>query len=130
VATEHVELARAGYAAFGRADYAWMIEHCTADVVIAHPPERPSAKTYRGRNEFRAAFTDWPSQWDAFALELVEVVELNHHQVLGWCKQRMRAGELELEQDRFDVFTFAAGKMSALQLFHTREQALAAADPA
>ena len=50
--------------------------------------------------------------------------------MLGWCKQRMRAGELELVQDRFDVFTFAAGKLSALQLFNTREQALAAADPA
>ena len=68
------------------------------------------------------------AKWDAFALDLVDVVELNDHQVLGWCKQRMRAGELELVQDRFDVFTFAAGKMSELQLFHTREQALAAAD--
>ena len=83
MANEHVELARAGYAAFGRADFAWMIEHCTADVVIVQPPERPSAKTYRGRNEFRAAFTDWPRQWDAFALDLVDVVELNDHQVLA-----------------------------------------------
>jgi hypothetical protein len=69
-------------------------------VVIVQPPERPSGKTSRGRNEFRAAFTEWPSQWDAF----------------------------ELEQDRFDVFTFRDGKVSVLELFHTREQALAAAD--
>ena len=67
----NMELARDGYAAFGRADFAWMIRHCTADVLIVQPPERPSAKTYRGRNEFRAAFTEWPSQWDAFELDLI-----------------------------------------------------------
>ena len=128
MAEDNIELARAGYAAFGRADFDWMIHHCTADVVIVQPPERPSAKIYRGRNEFRSAFTEWPSQWDAFELDLLEIVELNDHQVLGSCKQRMRAGELELEQDRFDVFTFREGKVSALELFHTREQALAAAD--
>ena len=124
----NLELARDGYAAFGRADFEWMIRHCTADVVIVQPPERPSAKTYRGRNEFRDAFTEWPSQWDAFELDLIDVVELNDHQVLGTCRQRMRRGELELEQDRFDVFSFRDGKVSALELFHTREQALAAAD--
>ena len=128
MAEDNIELARAGYAAFGRADFEWMIQHCTADVVIVQPPERPSATTYRGRNEFRSAFTEWPSQWDAFELDLLDIVELNDHQVLGSCKQRMRAGDLELEQDRFDVFTFREGRVSALELFHTREQALAAAD--
>ena len=128
MAEDNIELARAGYAAFGRADFEWMIHHCTADVVIVQPPERPNAKTYRGRIEFRSAFTEWPSQWDAFELDLLDIVELNDHQVLGSCKQRMRAGDLELEQDRFDVFTFREGKVSALELFHTREQALAAAD--
>ncbi|HEX3316986.1 MAG TPA: nuclear transport factor 2 family protein [Solirubrobacteraceae bacterium] len=130
MAGDHVESACEGYAAFGRGDWQWMIAHSTADVVVVQPPERPSAKTYRGRTEFRAAFTEWPGQWDAFELELVDVVAVNDHQVLGTCRQRMRAGDLELEQDRFDVFTFREGRMARLELFHSLDQARAVIDSA
>jgi ketosteroid isomerase-like protein len=123
-----LDLVRAGYDAFGRADFQWMIENCTADVVIVPPAERPSARTYVGRNEFRAAFTDWPSQWDEFALELVDVEQLNDHQVLGFCRQHMRAGDLELDEPRYDLFTVRDGKVSRLEMFSSAEQARAAAD--
>jgi ketosteroid isomerase-like protein len=127
---ELLELIRGGYAAFARSDFEWMIRNCTADVVIVPPPERPSARTYRGRAEFRDAFTDWPSQWDAFELELLALEQLNDRQVLGTCTQRMRAGELELEQPRYDLFTVREGKVARLEMFQSLDQAHEAADAA
>ena len=125
---ELLDLVRGGYAAFGRSDFEWMIRNCTADVVIVPPAERPSARTYRGRAEFRDAFTDWPSQWDAFELELLDLAVLNDHQVLGTCRQRMRAGDLELDQPRYDLFSVRDGKVARLEMFHSLEQARAAAE--
>jgi ketosteroid isomerase-like protein len=126
---ELLELVRGGYAAFARSDFEWMIRNCTADVVIMPPAERPSARTYHGRAEFRDAFTDWPSQWDEFELELVDVAVVNDHQVLGTCRQRMRAGDLELDQPRYDLFSVRQGKVARLEMFHSLEQARAATDP-
>jgi ketosteroid isomerase-like protein len=125
---EALEVVRQGYEAFSRSDFGWMIQNCTPDVVIVQPPERPSAKTYRGRTEFRAAFTEWPSQWDEFDLELVDLVELNDHQVLGSCRQHMRRGDLDVDQERFDLFTLRDGKVARLELFHSLDAARAAAD--
>ena len=125
---ELLELVRGGYAAFDRSDFEWMIRNCTADVVIVPPAERPSARTYRGRAEFCDAFTDWPSQWDAFELELLDLAVLNDHQVLGTCRQRMRAGDLELDQPRYDLFSVRDGKVARLEMFHSLEQARAAAE--
>ena len=93
----------------------------------AHNVVRPDAS---GRLPFREAFTEWPSQWDAFSLELVDVVEVNDHQVFGVSIQRLRSGELELEQDRYDVFTFREGWMARLEMFHTLDLASAAVDRA
>ena len=39
------------------------------------PPELPDAKSYRGHDGVVEALGDWPSQWDEFRAEILEVID-------------------------------------------------------
>jgi ketosteroid isomerase-like protein len=126
-----VELVRQGFDAFERGDVEAMREGSHPDVVIVQPPEVPDAKSYEGHAGIAEAFEDWPSQWEDFHMDLLEVVDVNDTQVVAIARQRGRGAHSGIEMD-FDVAylnTFRDGKLARMEMFMSREQALAAASP-
>jgi ketosteroid isomerase-like protein len=126
-----VELVRQGFDAFERGDVEAMREGSHPDVVIVQPPEVPDAKSYEGHAGIAEAFEDWPSQWEDFHMDLLEVVDVNDTQVVAIARQRGRGAHSGIEMD-FNVAylnTFRDGKLARMEMFMSREQALAAASP-
>ena len=126
---ENVELVRLGFELLEHGDLAFFEEWTTPDLVIVQPPEVPDAKTYEGRTAVAKAWEDWPSQWEDFRLDLVEVIDAGGDAVVSVTRHRGRGRESGIEMD-FQVFyvhRLRQGKLARMEMFFSREQALAAA---
>jgi ketosteroid isomerase-like protein len=88
---ENVELVKLGAAAFQRGDVETMREGSHPDVVIVQPPEVPDAKSYEGHAGIAEAFEDWPSQWEDFRLELLEVIDVSDMEMFFSREQALEA---------------------------------------
>jgi ketosteroid isomerase-like protein len=125
---ENVELVRLGFQAVERRDWALVQENSHPDLVIVQPPEVPDAKTYSGPTAFADAANDWPSQWEDFRLELVELIDVDEERVISVTRHYGRGAEsgIEMEFDVVYISTLRDGKLARLDMFFGREQALAA----
>ena len=118
-----------GFEAIREGDLDVFDEMSTPDLVMAQPPEVPDAKTYEGKDAVRKALDDWPTQWEDFRLDLLEVVGLDDDVALSVTRHRGRGRESGIEMD-FEVFYVhwaRDGKLARLDMFFSREQALEAA---
>src|SRR5690348_652555 len=100
---ENVELVRAGFEAAVAGDAAAFEGYLTPDLEIVQPPEVPDAKTYRGPTAMRDAMDDWPSEWEDFRMELLEVIDVSDDTLVGVTRHRGRGGHSQIELD-FQVF--------------------------
>jgi ketosteroid isomerase-like protein len=125
---ENVELVRLGFEALERGDLALVEEFTESDVVMVQPPEVPDAKTYEGRGAIREAMEDWPTQWEDFRMDLLEIIDAGDDVVLSVTRHRGRGRESGIEMD-FEVFYVSRlrhGRLARLEMFFSREQALEA----
>ena len=77
----------------------------------------------------REAMADWPSQWEDFRMELVEVLDAGADVYVSTTRHRGHGRESGIEMD-FNVFyvhRLRDGKLARLEMFFSREQALEAA---
>ncbi len=126
---ENVEQARRGWEAIQRGDFAELGEMVTPDVVIVQPPEVPDSKTYEGRDAAIEAWQDWPTEWEEFRLDLIEIIDVSDDVVISVTRQRGRGLHSGIEMD-FQVFFVAHlrdGLTARMEMFFGREQALQAA---
>lgn len=91
MSADQVELVRAVYAAWERDDIAFILEHSDPEIVIVQPPEVPDAKSYRGHEGVVQSFQDWPSQWEEFRAELIEVIDVDEDRVISVNRQNPRS---------------------------------------
>jgi ketosteroid isomerase-like protein len=127
VSVESVELMREMVAAIQRGDYGWFMDRSDPEIVNVQPPEAPDAKTYRGHQGIVEALEDWPSQWDEFEVELVEVIDLDEERLISVTHHRMKAREIEVEQKVTYLYTIRNGLGTRMEMFLSREAALQAA---
>jgi ketosteroid isomerase-like protein len=123
-----VELARRGWEAVQRQDFAWLADNVTPDVVIIQPPEVPDAKSYEGRTAVIEAWEDWPAEWEDFRLDLVEIIDVSEDVLISVTRQRGRGLHSGIETD-FEVFFVTHlrdGKTARMEMFFGRDQALKA----
>jgi ketosteroid isomerase-like protein len=73
------------------------------------------------------ALEDWPKQWDEFRVELVEVVDASDTQVISVGRHHVRARDMEMEQEVFNVHTFRGDLLIRWDIYLTRSEALEAA---
>jgi ketosteroid isomerase-like protein len=127
---DHNETMRLIWEAFGRGDTEFLKSVSHSDIVIIQPPEVPDSKSYRGRAGITQSLEDWPKQWEDFRLEVGEIRGLNDGQVLCVTKQhgRGRVSGIELDFEVAFVHTFRDEKLARLEMFASRDQAIAAAD--
>jgi len=125
---ENVELVKLGIEAFQQGNWDLVQENSDPDVVIVQPPEVPDAKTYRGPHAFANAAADWPSQWEDFKLELVELIDVDDERLIAVTRHHGRGAESGIEMDFTVVYiqTLRDGKLARVDMFFSRAQALEA----
>lgn len=126
---EGVELLEQSFAAVQRGDVAWFEDMTAPDVVLVQPPEVPDFKTYEGPTAIAEAMADWPTQWEDFRMDLLEIVDAGDDVYVTATRHRGRGRESGIEMD-FQVFYVTRsrdGKLARMEMFFTREQALGAA---
>jgi ketosteroid isomerase-like protein len=125
---ENVELVRLGYEAFREGNWELVQENSHPDLVIVQPPEVPDAKTYRGPHAFADAAADWPSQWEDFKLELVELIDVDDERVIAVTRHHGRGAESGIEMDFTVAYlnTLRDSKLARVDMFFSRAQALGA----
>ena len=129
---ENVEIVRealtvtAYLAAIRDGDFRPLLVHFDPEVLVNQPPELPDAKSYRGHDGVVEALGDWPSQWDEFRAEILEVLD-GGETVVQLTRQYMRARDMEIEQDVAFVYTFKDRKIIGWDAYFTFDKALEAA---
>jgi ketosteroid isomerase-like protein len=129
VSEESIALVREAFEALKRGDFAWLEDHCADDLVIVQPPEVPDAKTYEGRHAMEAAMADWPSEWEDFEMDLVDIVDVSDDVVVSVTRHHGRGRESGIEME-FEVSYVQYGrddKLARLEMYFDREAALRAA---
>ncbi len=126
---ENVEVVKLGFEAFQRGDWERLQEMSHEDLVMVQPPEVPDSKTYRGPNAWSDTGADWPSQWEDFSLDLVEVIDVDDERVVGVTRHHGRGAESGIEMDFTVAYlcTLRDSKLARMEGFYSREQALEAA---
>ena len=125
---ENVELVRLGFEAAVSGDTAAFDGYLTPDLEIVQPPEVPDAKTYRGPTAMRDALDDWPSEWEDFRMELLDVIDVSDDTLIGVTRHTGRGAHSEIEMD-FEVayvYRLREGKLARLEMYFGRDQALKA----
>jgi ketosteroid isomerase-like protein len=92
-----VEVVRFGFEAVARGDLATVAEYLAPDVVIVQPPEIPDSKTYEGRTAVVDLLEDWPSEWEDFRLELIDLIDFSDDTVVSVLRQSGRGRESGIE---------------------------------
>jgi ketosteroid isomerase-like protein len=129
---ENVEIVResltvtAYLAAIRDRDFRPLLVHFDPEVLVNQPPELPDAKSYRGHDGVVEALGDWPSQWDEFRADILEVID-GGETVVQLTRQYMRARDMEIEQDVAFVYTFKGGTIIGWDAYFTFDEALEAA---
>ena len=122
---ENVEFVRLGFEAYQQGNWDLVEENSHPDLLIVQPPEVPDAKTYRGPHAFADAAADWPSEWEDFQMELVELIDVDDERVISVTRHHGRGAESGIEM----VFTVAYlhtlrdSKLIRLDMFFNRAQA-------
>ena len=124
-----MELLKQSFEAVGRGDLAWFEDKTAPDVVIVQPPEVPDFKTYEGPTAIADALADWPTQWEDFRMDLLDIIDVGDDVYVMATRHRGRGRESGIEMD-FEVYYVSRtrdGKLVRMEMFFSREQALGAA---
>lgn len=126
---ESVENPKRAWEAVQRGDVAWLQEMSTPDLVMVQPPEVPDAKTYEGRDAVAEALKDWPAQWEEFGVDVIEIIDVSDDVLVSVTRHRGRGRRSGIEMDWtvFYVHHGRDGKLTRMEMFLSREQALEAA---
>ena len=123
---ENVELVRTSFNAFKRGDFDEVIAMADPGIVIVQPRDMPDGSTYHGHEGLLAAFRDWPAQWDEFSVELIDVIDVSETQAVSVAQQRLRARDMELDQQVAGLHTIERGRHVRWDMFLSVDAALAA----
>ena len=96
---------------------------------MVQPPEVPDAETYEGRDAVRKSMEDWLKQWEDFRMDLIEVIDVGDDVLVSVTRHRGRGRESGIEMD-FKVFYVMRGrdgKMTRIDTFFSRDEAVQAA---
>jgi ketosteroid isomerase-like protein len=124
---ENVEIVRRVLDAYVRGDYETGLAAFDPDVEF-DVSIRPEGHVYRGHQGVVEALRTWTGTWEAYRLEVEEIVDAGD-QVVVIDRQsgRGRGSGIPLAQQTFSVFTLRDGKVVRVVWFQNREEAFKAA---
>jgi ketosteroid isomerase-like protein len=124
---QNVEVVRKGFDAYQQGDWEGLVRDADPDIEVVQPPDFPEARSYHGHPGLVEVLSWWPSQWENFHVELTEVLDANDDRVVWVTRQRGRGkgGGVEVVGEVAFVSTFRDGKTIRIEMFQTRQEALA-----
>jgi ketosteroid isomerase-like protein len=124
-----LDLIRSGFELLERGDMDAFEQYMASDVVMIQPPEVPDAKDYRGPTAMCEAMADWPRQWEDFRMTLLGIHDAGEDVYVSATRHTGRGREsgIAMNFEVFYVHRLRDGKLARLEMYFTREQALAAA---
>jgi ketosteroid isomerase-like protein len=125
---ENVELIRRGVEAFNRRDLDTLFELLSPDVeFIPYLANLIETTTYHGHAGLRSYFEDADAAWEEIHVRVDEVREAGDQLVwFGELSGRGRASGLEVRLPLAWIGEVTAGRITRIQSYETREEALAA----
>jgi ketosteroid isomerase-like protein len=128
--SEKIELVREGLAAFTRGEFERLAEFVQPDMVSFRASPLPGPQTYHGAAGVLEMYDDWTAEFEDFEMEFVEFAEVGDRVVVEMVQRATgKASGLTVEAPFWMVYTLRQGKISRLDVYNSREQALEAASP-
>jgi ketosteroid isomerase-like protein len=128
-AEENVELARRGFEAFARGDFASVLELFDPDIEIYVPADLPNSGTFHGHDGYTQWVQNWLEAWDEYTTQPEEYRVLDEGHVLTVATQsgRGRGSGLEVSGRVYYLAEYREGKIVRFHLYLDEESAVAAA---
>jgi ketosteroid isomerase-like protein len=126
---ENVEAIRKAFEAFMAEDWEGVVRDADPEIEIIEPPGVVGSRSYHGHEGLTQALKAWPSQWDDFHAELVEVIDANDDQVVSLTRHHGhgKGSGVEVEGEVAYLSTFHQGRVIRWEMFRSLGEALAAA---
>ena len=127
---ENLELVREALDAFLRGEIGRALELAHPDIECLRAPPLPDPQTYHGVDGVGQMYADWTADFDEFEMAPLDFTEIDD-QILVEVIQRGRgkASGVTVEGRFWLLYAIAAGRISRMDAYLTREQALEAASP-
>jgi ketosteroid isomerase-like protein len=124
---ENVEIVRKVYAAWARSDPSRAFDYLDPEVVWEAIEDAPDAGTYRGHSGVKRYMDDWLQDFEHFAFEFDQPVEVDGRLVLEqWGRNRGKGSGLKTEIHYAAIYTFRRGKVFTVKEYNTYAEALEA----
>jgi ketosteroid isomerase-like protein len=123
----NVDLVREAFEAFMRGEVDRALELADPDIICQRAPPIPDPQTYHGIDGVLQMYADWTTDFDDFEMEAVDYDEVGGR-VFAEIVQRGRgkaSGVMVVGRFWF-VYSVAEGKITRMDAYLTREQALEA----
>jgi ketosteroid isomerase-like protein len=121
----NVDRVREAFDAFMRGDVDRALEFADPDIICLRAPPIPDPQTYHGLDGVLQMYADWTTDFDDFEMEALGYEEVGDR-VFAEISQRGRgkASGVEVVGRFWFVYTVAEGKITRMDAYLTREQAL------
>lgn len=126
----NLKVAELAYTAFNAGDLDTLLKLWHEDGEVYVPEPGVNAGTYRGREGYRQWYEQWMESFEDYKATVLEVVPIGRSHLVVMAKQTAtgRGSGVPVEMLSGNMLDFRDGKMSALHLYLTREEAVAAAE--
>jgi ketosteroid isomerase-like protein len=125
---ESVEIVRKVYDAWSRGDPSQAFDFLDPEIVWEAIEDAPDAGSYRGHSGVKRYMADWLQDFEGFAFEFGQPVELNGRLVLEqWARNRGKGSGLQTEIHYAAVYTFRRGRVFTVKEYNSYAEALEAA---
>lgn len=127
---ENLEIVREALNSFLRGDTEHALELADPDIVSVRAPPIPDPQTYHGTDGVLQMWADWTTDFDEFVMEPLEYVELRDRVIVDVLQRAIgKASGAPVDGRFWFVFTVASGRLTRMDAYLTKEQALEAASP-
>ena len=115
--------------AFNRLDIDALVADLDPEAELHEWPEGVGSRSYRGPDGVREALGVWFEAWEWMQVEITDVREAEDRTLVTLHQRaKGRASEVEVEIDSYNVYRFADGRVTSIELFTNRDAAVEAFD--
>jgi ketosteroid isomerase-like protein len=124
----NLEIVREALKAFLGGDTERALALADPDIVSVRAPPIPDPQTYHGTDGVLQMWADWTTDFDEFEMEPLEYAELGERVIVDVLQRAIgRASGAPVDGRFWFVFTVASGRLTRMEAYLTKEQALEAA---
>jgi ketosteroid isomerase-like protein len=127
---DNADLVRQVVEAFQRNDLEQIFALAQPDFEVFVPASLANAGRYRGREGFLTWLEQWLEAWDGFTVQVDDLEPVGQRHVVSNMHQsaRGKGSGVAVEMDISYLWDVRDGRLAAMQLYASREEALAAAE--